>query len=73
MRACGETGAAWEEVNIVPYLLDPTGHLREATGEDGRGRMAYQVRDEEEAHDLWAYLATFAPSDLQAASPAATE
>ena len=73
MVTYGETGVVWEEANMVPYLLDPTGHLREATGEDGRGKMAYQVRDEQEAHDLWAYLATFAPSDAEATSSAATE
>lgn len=72
MVASGEGGAVWEEANLVPYLLDPTGHLREATGEDGRGKMAYQVRDEQDARDLWAYLATF-PSPDAPASPAATE
>jgi cytochrome c len=68
MVTYGETGAVWEEANMVPYLLDPTGHLREATGESGRGKMAYQVRDEQQAHDLWAYLATFAPSGGAAAA-----
>lgn len=62
MVTYGEQGAVWEEANTVAYLLDPTGHLREATGEDGRGKMAYQVRDEQEAHDLWAFLATFPAS-----------
>lgn len=58
--AYGETGVVWEEANMVPYLLDPTGFLREATGQDsGRGKMAYQVRDEQAAHDIYAYLATF--------------
>jgi cytochrome c len=60
MEAYGATGAVWEEANFVAYVQDPTGFLREATGEtSGRSKMAYQVRDEQEAHDLYAYLATF--------------
>jgi cytochrome c len=63
----------WEEANTVGYLLDPTGFLREATGEDsGRSKMAYQVRDEQEARDLYAYLATFS-SEAVAGDPAAAE
>ena len=61
MVTYGATGAVWEEANFVGYVQDPTGFLREATGEDGRSKMAYQVRDEQEAHDLWAFLATFSP------------
>jgi cytochrome c len=61
MIAYGETGAVWEEANFVPYVMDPTGFLREATGQDGRSKMAFQVRDEQEAHDLWAFLAGFSP------------
>jgi len=63
MVTYGATGVVWEEANFVPYVQDPTGFLREATGEDGRSKMAYQVRDEQEAYDLWAFLSTFAPAD----------
>ncbi len=60
METYGATGAVWVEENFVPYVQDPTDYLREATGQDsGRSKMAYQVRDEQEAHDLYAYLATF--------------
>jgi cytochrome c len=75
--AYGETGVVWEEANFVPYVMDPTGFLREATGQDGRSKMAYQVRDEQEAHDLWAFLATFSPEAAEdgeeAEGEAATE
>lgn len=60
MLAYGATGAVWAEDNFVPYVQDPTGFLRDALEDRrARGKMAYQVRDEEEARDLWAYLATF--------------
>ncbi len=68
MVTYGQTGVVWEEANFVPYVQDPTGFLREATGESsGRSKMAYQVRDEQQARDLWAYLATFAPAGGTAA------
>ena len=56
----GETGAVWTEEAFVGYVQDPTGWLRE-TLEDrrARGKMAYQVRQEDQAYDLYAYLATF--------------
>lgn len=62
METYAATGTVWEEANFAAYVQDPTGHLREATGEtSGRSKMAYQVRDEQQAHDLYAYLARFSP------------
>lgn len=60
MEAYGATGAVWEEANLVPYLQDPTAFLRDALGDPrARGRMAYKVRDEQDARDVAAFLATF--------------
>lgn len=58
--ALGQRGDVWTEETFVGYVQDPTGWLRE-TLEDrrARGKMAYQVRAESEAYDLYAYLATF--------------
>lgn len=61
VMALGESGAVWTEELFVGYVQDPTGWLRE-TLEDrrARGKMAYQVREEGQAYDLYAFLATFA-------------
>ena len=50
----------WTEEAFVAYVQDPTTYLRE-TLEDRRARskMAYKVRDEAQATDIFAYLATF--------------
>ncbi len=57
----GETGAVWTEESFVDYVQDPTGWLRETLDDRrARGKMAYQVRQEDQAYDLYAYLATFA-------------
>lgn len=55
-----EQGEEWDEEKFVAYVQDPTGWLRETLDDRrARGKMAYQVRAEEDAHDLWAFLATF--------------
>jgi cytochrome c len=59
----GEQGMVYDEANFVAYVQDPTGHLREVTGDDGRGKMTYKVRKEEDAIDLYAFLAQFSTED----------
>ncbi|GGX69283.1 cytochrome c2 [Tateyamaria omphalii] len=44
-----------EEV-FVAYVQDPTGYLREVTGDKGRSKMTFKVRKEEDAVNLYAYL-----------------
>lgn len=62
--AWGETGAVWDEANFVAYVTNPTGFLREVLDDDrARGKMAYQVRDEQQAHDIWAYLVSLEPTE----------
>ncbi len=54
-----EQGVIWTEENFVAYVQDPTAYLREATGDNGaRGAMAFRVRSEEDALNLYAYLAS---------------
>lgn len=56
----GEMGTPWTEAAFVGYVQDPTGWLRETLdNRRARGRMAYQVRQEAQAYDLYAYLAGF--------------
>jgi cytochrome c len=58
--ALGEAGEVWNEANFVGYVQDPTGWIREKLEDRrARGKMAYQVRAEQDAYDLYAYLATF--------------
>ncbi len=71
--ALGEEGRLWTQEDFVGYVQDPTGWLREATGDDrARGKMAYMVRSEEEAYDLFAYLASVGP-ELEGDAAAAME
>lgn len=57
IKALGANGATWNEEDFVAYVQDPTGWLRMAL-EDRRARskMAYRVRQEDHARDIYAYL-----------------
>ncbi len=55
----GEGGAVWTEEAFVGYVQDPTSWLREALENDrARSKMAFRVRDEQDALDMYAFLAT---------------
>ena len=62
MVEAGEAGNVWTEANFVPYVQDPTGHLREVLDDKrARGKMTYKLRDEQEAVDIYAYLVSIGP------------
>ena len=61
-EAAHEQGIAWDEANFVGYVQDPTPWLQEATGDKGRGKMTFKLRNEEDALNVYAYLASLAPA-----------
>ena len=63
MKAGTDAGLVWDEASFVAYVQDPTGYLKEATGGKGRSKMSYKVRKEEDAVNIYAYLASLAPAN----------
>ena len=63
--AYGATEVVWGEENLLAYLQDPTDFLRTAMEDRrARGKMAFQLRDPQDAADVYAFLATFtAPAE----------
>jgi cytochrome c len=58
-RALNEAGIVITEATFTAYVMDPTGYIREATGDSSlRGAMAFRVRSEEDAINLYAYIAS---------------
>lgn len=58
----GEKGLVWDTDNIVAYVQDPTGFLREFLDDSkARSGMSFRVRKEEDAVNLAAFLATAVP------------
>ncbi|MEQ8366493.1 MAG: cytochrome C [Roseicyclus sp.] len=61
MIALNEAGVLITEETFAAYVQDPTGYIREATGDNSlRGAMAFRVRSEEDAINLYAYLVSLA-------------
>lgn len=64
LQALGEMEFVWTEEHFAAYIADPTGFIRDQTGQDLRGSMAAQrFRGEEDAAHLFAYLASFAEQE----------
>ena len=60
--AAGEGGLTWDEASFVAYVQDPNAFLKEATGDSkARSGMAFRVRKEDDAVNLWAYIASVSP------------
>lgn len=50
-------GTVLDEATFVAYVTDPTGWLREVTGDSGvRSKMTFKLKKEEEGKDVFAYL-----------------
>jgi cytochrome c len=63
MTEAGEAGLVWDEAHFVEYVQDPTGFLRGYLDDNrARGQMAFRVRSEDDAKNLYAYLASLAPA-----------
>lgn len=58
IAAGAEHGIVWDEANFVGYVEDPSGFLREVTG-DSRARSNMNHRLRGSAEDIFAYLAQF--------------
>ncbi|WP_417718769.1 c-type cytochrome [Salipiger sp.] len=55
-----EKGLVWDEANFVAYLQDPSGFLKEFTGDSGaRSGMSFRLRKGME--DVYAYLLSIGP------------
>jgi cytochrome c len=56
--AAGNDGLVWDRESFTAYVEDPTGFIREHTGDSrARSPMNFQMRSG--AEDMYAYLATF--------------
>lgn len=57
-----EMDMAWDEEKFVGYVQDPTGWLKEVTDNSrARGNMAYKLRSDEDAANVWAYIVSLDP------------
>lgn len=63
VKAGAEQGMVWDEATFVGYVQNPTGYLREFTGnKKARAKMSFKVRKEEDAKNIYAYLVSLSPA-----------
>ena len=56
----------WTEEEFVAYVANPTEWLEEKLDTDSaRSKMAFRLGDEEEARDIWTYIASVSPEPEQ--------
>lgn len=69
MVEAGEKGLVWDEATFVEYVQDPNKFLRTYLDNNrARGNMAFRVRSEDDARNLWAYITSLAPAATAPAS-----
>lgn len=57
LAAVADENIQWDEEEFVAYVQDPTAWLRDALTDDkARSKMAFKLRDEQEARDIYAFL-----------------
>ncbi len=60
--AAGAKGLVWDEATFVAYVQDPSKFLKEYLDDGGaKGKMTFKVKKEEDAANLYAFLASLAP------------
>ncbi len=67
--ALGATGFVWDEANFVEYVQDPAKFLKaKLDDKSAKSKMAFKVRNPEDATNLWAFISSLSPA--AAAAPA---
>ncbi len=73
LTEAGEKGKVYDEETFVAYVQDPTGFLKTYLEDpSARGNMTFKVRKEEDAVNLYAYLASLSGGEIWPAEAAPT-
>jgi cytochrome c len=71
--ALGASGFAWNEADFVAYAADPAKFLKDKLGDTkAKSKMAFKLPKEEDAKNVYAFIASLSPA-AAAADAAATE
>ncbi len=59
----GESGIEWNEEEFVKYVADPKKYLAEVNDDKrARSKMAFKLKDAEDAANVWAYIVSVGPA-----------
>ena len=72
--ALGASGFAWNEADFVAYVADPAKFLKEKTGDKAaKSKMSFKLPKEEDAKNVWAFIASLSPAAAAADAAAPAE
>lgn len=61
--ALGATGFKWNEADFVAYVADPSKFLEDKLGDKkARGKMMFKLPKEEDAKNVYAFIASLSPA-----------
>ena len=67
--ALGASGFMWDEASFVEYVADPVKFLKTRLDDSkAKSKMSFRLPKEQEALDVWAYLASLSPAPEGAAA-----
>jgi cytochrome c len=67
IKKLGESGFAWNEADFVEYVADPAKFLKAKLDDKGaKTKMSFKLTKEEDAKNVWAFLASLAPAAEEA-------
>ena len=62
LDAAKDAGMIWRQESLIAFVQDPTGYMRNALDDPrARSKMAYKLRKEEDAKNIYAFLESLAP------------
>ena len=71
--ALGQTGFVWDEESFVTYVADPAAFLKEKTGDKtAKTKMSFKLPKEEDARNVYAFIASLSPAPADAAATEAS-
>ena len=72
--ALGASGFTWNEADFVTYVADPAKFLKEKLDDKGaKSKMSFKLPKEEDAKNVYAFIASLSPAADAAATDAAAE
>lgn len=70
--ALGAGGAVWNEADFIAYVADPVKFLKEKSGDSkAKSKMSFKLPKEQEAKDVYAFIASLSPAPEAAEGEAA--
>lgn len=72
--ALGASGFAWNEADFVAYVADPAKFLKEKLDDKGaKSKMSFKLPKEEDAKNVYAFIASLSPAADAAAAEGEAE